>query len=134
MFWFLNGSSLCLLAWGLLPDAERGHWGFLHWFLGAAPLVGLRRALGASRQTIFNQHLVEVGVIGIAGGVIGIGLAALGLMGVRQLYENYDTLTRLDVTMALTALVIAIASGVLAGLYPTWRVCRVQPAAYLKTQ
>lgn len=103
-------------------------------FLGSAPLVGLRRALGATRQTVFVQHLVEVGVIGIAGGVLGIGLAALGLTGVRQLYENYDTLTQLDVTMGLIALVIAIASGILAGLYPTWRVCRVQPAAYLKTQ
>jgi putative ABC transport system permease protein len=103
-------------------------------FLGGAPLVGLRRALGATRKTIFNQHLIEVGVIGIAGGVIGIGLAALGLLGIRKLYDNYDALTHLDVTMALIALLIAIASGVAAGLYPTWRVCRVQPATYLKTQ
>jgi putative ABC transport system permease protein len=103
-------------------------------FLGAAPIVGLRRALGASRATIFNQHLVEVGVIGVAGGLLGIGLAALGLIGVRHMYENYDALTRLDLTMSAFALLIAVASGVLAGLYPTWRVCRVQPATYLKTQ
>jgi len=73
-------------------------------------------------------------VIGIAGGLLGIGVAALGLIGVRHMYENYEALTRLDVTMSLFALLIAIASGVLAGLYPTWRVCRVQPASYLKTQ
>jgi putative ABC transport system permease protein len=103
-------------------------------FLGAAPTVGLRRALGATRGTIFSQHLVEVAVIGVAGGVLGIGLAALGLIGVRHVYDNYEALTRLDFTMALAALVIAIASGVLAGLYPTLRVCRVQPAQYLKTQ
>lgn len=103
-------------------------------FLGGAPLVGLRRALGATRSTIFNQHLIEVGVIGVAGGVLGIGLAALGLIGVRNMYENYEALTRLDLTMSLIALAIAIVSGVLAGLYPTWRVCRVQPAQYLKTQ
>ncbi|HMN43916.1 MAG TPA: ABC transporter permease [Povalibacter sp.] len=103
-------------------------------FLGGAPLVGLRRALGATRKAVFQQHLIEVGVIGIAGGALGIGLAALGLLGVRRLYENYDALTHLDMTMALIALAIAIASGVLAGLYPTWRVCRVQPASYLKTQ
>ena len=103
-------------------------------FLGAAPLVGLRRALGASRATIFRQHIVEVGVIGLGGGVLGIGVAALGLLGVRHLYDKYDSLTRLDVPMILIALVIAIASGILAGLYPTWRVCRVQPAMYLKTQ
>jgi len=103
-------------------------------FLGGAPLVGLRRALGATRAAVFQQHLIEVGVVGVAGGVLGIGLAALGLLGVRSLYENYDALTHIDVTMGLIALLIAIASGVLAGLYPTWRVCRVQPAAYLKTQ
>ena len=103
-------------------------------FLGAAPLVGLRRALGASKSAIFGQHLVEVGVIGLAGGLLGIVLAALGLWGVRNLYENYDELTRLDFPMLLTAIGIAVLSGLLAGFYPTWRVCRVQPAAYLKTQ
>jgi putative ABC transport system permease protein len=103
-------------------------------FLGAAPLVGLRRALGASKAMIFRQHLVEVGVIGFGGGLLGIAVAALGLLGMRQLYENYQALTHLDVTMSLVALAIAIGSGVLAGLYPTWRVCRVQPAAHLKTQ
>jgi putative ABC transport system permease protein len=103
-------------------------------FLGAAPLVGLRRALGASKSAIFGQHLVEVGVIGLGGGLLGIALAALGLFGVRQIYENYEELTRLDFTMVLAAIGIAVLSGLLAGFYPTWRVCWVQPAAYLKTQ
>lgn len=103
-------------------------------FLGAASIVGLRRALGATRRTIFSQHLIEVGLIGVVGGVLGIGVAVLGLIGVRHMYDNYDELTHLDWTMALAALAIAVASGVLAGLYPTWRVCTVQPAGYLKTQ
>jgi putative ABC transport system permease protein len=103
-------------------------------FLGAAPVVGLRRALGASRKEIFNQHLVEVGVIGIGGGIVGIVVAALGLFAIRNLHDNYDALTRLDIPMGLIALGIAILSGLLAGLYPTWRVCRTQPATYLKTQ
>ena len=46
MFWFLNGSSLCLLAWGLLPDAERRQFGWIRWFLTAAPL-GVFVSLGA---------------------------------------------------------------------------------------
>jgi putative ABC transport system permease protein len=103
-------------------------------FLGAASHVSIRRALGATRMHVFTQHLIEVGVIGIAGGVLGIGVAALGLFGVRHLYNNYDALTHLDWTMGSVAVGIAIASGVIAGLYPTWRVCRIPPAAYLKTQ
>jgi putative ABC transport system permease protein len=96
-------------------------------FLGAAPLAGLRRALGASRGKIFQQHLVEAGVIGLM-------VAVLGLLGVRKLYENYDALTRLDFIMVAATLAIAVTSGIIAGLYPTWRVCRLQPATYLKTQ
>ncbi len=103
-------------------------------FLGAAPVIGLRRALGARRAEIFKQHLVEVGLIGCAGGVVGIGIGALGLLGVRSLYDNYGALTRLDLSMGLIALALALASGVLAGLYPTWRVCNTEPARYLKTQ
>jgi putative ABC transport system permease protein len=103
-------------------------------FLGAAPIVGLRRALGASRGEIFKQHLVEVGVIGLGGGLAGIVVAAIGLFAIRQMHDNYDALTRMDISMGLIALAIALFSGVLAGLYPTWRVCRTQPATYLKTQ
>ena len=103
-------------------------------FLGAAPIVGLRRALGASRSEIFKQHLVEVGIIGFGGGIAGIVVAALGLLGVRSLYDNYDALTRLDLSMGLIALAIALISAFLAGLYPTLRVCNTEPARYLKTQ
>jgi putative ABC transport system permease protein len=103
-------------------------------FLGGAPIVGLRRALGASRSEIFKQHLVEVGLIGVGGGILGIVVAALGLFAIRNLHENYDSLTRLDIPMGLFSLGIAIVSGMIAGLYPTWRVCRTQPATYLKTQ
>lgn len=103
-------------------------------FLGAAPVVGLRRALGASRAEIFKQHLVEVGVIGVGGGLAGLIVAALGLFAVRNMHDNYEALTRLDVSMSFVALGIALVSGLLAGIYPTWRVCRTQPATYLKTQ
>ncbi len=46
MFLFLNGSSLTLLVWGLLPDATRTHFNWIQWFLAAAPL-GLLISLGA---------------------------------------------------------------------------------------
>jgi len=104
-------------------------------FLGAASLAGLRRALGASRKMVFRDHIVEVGLVGFIGGVFGLGLSALGLTGVRQLYGgNFDQLTHLDLPMVAVALGVAVFAGVIAGLYPAWRVCRVQPAVHLKTQ
>ena len=103
-------------------------------FMGVAGRTALRRALGASRREVFRQHLVEVGAIGLVGGVFGLLLGAAGLAAMRRLYENYENLTQLDFATAGLALALSLAAGVAAGLYPAWRVCRVQPASHLKTQ
>lgn len=103
-------------------------------FVGKKGEVSLRRALGASRKVIFKQQLVEVAVIGFSGGLIGLSLAWLGLQGIEFLYDTPPGLVRLNWTMMSTAIGISIASGVIAGLYPAWRVCQIPPAAQLKTQ
>ena len=96
--------------------------------------TSLRRALGASRRVIFNQQIVEVAIIGFLGGLIGLSLAGLGLQGIKYLYDATAGLARLDWVMAFTAIAIAVISSMIAGLYPAWRVCRIPPAAQLKTQ
>jgi putative ABC transport system permease protein len=103
-------------------------------FSGAAAVVSLHRALGASRMQIFRQHLVEVSLIGLAGGVLGIGIGYLLLLALRQLYNSYEAVTRLDWEVGMMALALSLIAGAIAGLYPTWRICRLQPAPYLKTQ
>ena len=94
--------------------------------------VGLRRALGASRRDVFSQFLIESGVVGLTGGLVGLVLTGLGLVAVRSLYPAYKTVAQLDWTMIAVTVALAIVSALLAGLYPTWRACRVQPAAQLK--
>ncbi|NJO12170.1 MAG: FtsX-like permease family protein [Gammaproteobacteria bacterium] len=103
-------------------------------FSGAAAVISLHRALGASRALIFRQHMIEVSIVGIAGGVLGVALGYLGLIGLRQLYNGYEEVTRLHWDVAIVSLCMALIAGVLAGLYPTWRIMRLQPAPYLKTQ
>ena len=103
-------------------------------FVGKKSEISLRRALGASRRVIFNQQIVEVAVIGFTGGVIGLVLAVAGLEGIKLLYESPPGLARLDWVMTFAAICIAILSGVLAGLYPAWRVCQIPPASQLKAQ
>ena len=103
-------------------------------FVGKTVEISLRRALGASRRVIFKQQIVEVAVIGFAGGLIGLGLARLGLSGIEAVYDAPPGLVRLDWVMMFSAIGISIVSGMIAGLYPAWRVCQVPPAAQLKTQ
>ncbi|MBF7074516.1 ABC transporter permease [Glaciecola sp. MH2013] len=103
-------------------------------FLRRAPEVGVRRALGASKRQVFLQHLVEVSILGLLGGSLGIAIAQLGLWGVRTTSGNYQALATMDLGMLLAAPAIAIVSCIIAGLYPAWLVCKTQPAIYLKTQ
>ena len=103
-------------------------------FLGKGGEVALRRAMGASRGAIFAQNLVEVGTIGVLGGVVGIGLAWIGLRGVENLYEGYQHLVGLDPAMLATAVALSVGAAIAAGLYPVWRVSRLAPAGLLKTQ
>jgi putative ABC transport system permease protein len=103
-------------------------------FVGKKAETSLRRALGASRKMIFNQQIVEVGLIGFSGGLIGLFLVTLGLQGIEYLYDSPSGLVRLDWLMVLAAIAIAIVSSMIAGLYPAWRVCQIPPATQLKTQ
>ena len=102
--------------------------------LRRAPEIGVRRALGASRRAIFAQFVVEAGVIGVAGSGLGLGLALLGLWGVRQNPASYAQLAQLDTPMLAATLLAALVCSLLAGLLPAWRACQVTPALQLKSQ
>ena len=102
-------------------------------FLARAPEIGVRRALGASRRWVFVQHLIECEMIGVVGGLIGLVLSVGGLELIDRLFDSQLNF-RLDLNMFFLALVLALVSAMVAGVYPAWRICRIQPGAYLKTQ
>ncbi|MFZ2987379.1 ABC transporter permease, partial [Ideonella sp.] len=96
--------------------------------------VAIRRALGASRRAIFSQFLVESGVVGLAGGLLGVLLAfgALALIGLQS--RELTTVAHMDWQMLLLTVLMAVLAALLAGLLPTWRACQVAPALQLKSQ
>ena len=97
--------------------------------------ISLRRALGATRRAIFAQYIFEAGLIGLAGGVLGIGMTWLGLQGIKGLYGEFDFISKLvtmDWVMIFTAVGLAVLSTLGAAVYPTWRACSIQPASELK--
>ena len=103
--------------------------------MGRAGDIGVRRALGASRAAIFAQCLIETGVVGLAGGILGLGLTAVGLLAARSLLtKEFVALAHLDLTDTAIAVLLAVGATLLAGLYPTWRAAHVQPAWQLKAQ
>lgn len=110
---------------------------FLGKFLARASTVGVRRALGASRGAIFVQHLVECELMGLVGGTLGVLLSLGGLAVLNRVYGDGpggESYFQLDLPMIAAALVLSLAAGAIAGLYPAWRICAIPPARHLKTQ
>lgn len=103
-------------------------------FLKRAPEIGVRRALGANQAQVFLQHLVEVGLLGLLGGLLGLVIANIGLFILRNQFDGFDILATMDISMFIAAPLIAITATILSGLYPAWRVCTTLPSIHLKAQ
>lgn len=95
--------------------------------------IGVRRALGASRRSIFWQCLIEAGLVGLAGGLIGLPLTWLGLWIVRQQPVSFAASTHLDVSMLGVAIALAVVATLAAGIWPAWRAAHVAPALQVKS-
>lgn len=106
-------------------------------FLARAPEVGVRRALGASRGQVFLQHLFECELVGLLGGLLGIG-ASLFVLGFVERFSRFGDdgppLYTMEPQMVLAGVGLALVAGLVAGVYPAWRICRVPPALHLKQQ
>jgi putative ABC transport system permease protein len=93
--------------------------------------IGLRKALGARPQLIRRQFLLEASVLGLAGGLLGVGLGAIGgailphVSNARVLFSP---------AASLLAIVVAIGVGVVFGVYPATRAARLAPIDALRTE
>lgn len=106
-------------------------------FLSRSGVLGVHRALGAPRSAIFLQRLLECELVGVGGGLLGVGLAAGALRLINAMLPANLARANLfgaDGYTLIVALVLALAAGLLSGLYPAWRACRIPPAMQLKLQ
>ena len=102
-------------------------------FLRRSGEISVRRAMGARKRDIFVQFGIESALIGVAGGLLGLGISQIGLWSIRRRPDDYAHLASMDPSMLVVTVVLAIVASVLAGMLPAWRACRVPPALQLKT-
>jgi putative ABC transport system permease protein len=95
--------------------------------------IGLRKAVGALRQDIMIQFLVESMVLSLLGGLIGVafGWGIAALMGSIQISGTAITpVVGLD--SILLATMFSMAVGLFFGIYPATRAARLQPVEALR--
>jgi predicted permease len=93
--------------------------------------LSLRAALGASRGRLVRQLVVESVVLGAAGGVAGLAIAAMALPQLLRLLPGdlpSPTAVVLDRTVAFGTLGIALLAGLGIGLIAAFRASRSDPA------
>ena len=91
--------------------------------------IGIRRALGAKRRDVVIQFLVEAVTLTTIGGAMGIGVGML----VPNIVERVlDLKTILTAPTMVVPFVMAVAVGILSGLYPAVRAARLDPIKALR--
>ena len=95
----------------------------------------VRAALGASRNQIVRQMLVESVALGLFGGVVGIALASGLLRVLLQLVPSdvprLDQVS-VDGSVLAFATLISVITGLLFGVLPAWRTSRVNPSSAMR--
>ena len=93
--------------------------------------IGLRKALGATPGVIRRQFLVEAGILGILGGLVGV---SLGFAGAAILTPIIGITVSISAPATLIALVVSLGIGIVAGVYPASRAAKLAPIDALRSE
>lgn len=101
--------------------------------------IGIRRALGATPWSIRGQVLLESIVLTIISGMLGISLGALVIYVINKVLDANGPVDMfsnpsVDISVVISALIILIVSGLLAGFIPAQNAIKIKPVDALRTE
>ncbi|HET7437739.1 MAG TPA: FtsX-like permease family protein, partial [Thermoanaerobaculia bacterium] len=91
--------------------------------------IGVRRALGATKQNIRRQFLAESILLALGGGLVGV---LLGYIISKIISTVFPLPTLVKPSLVVMGLVIAAVTGMLAGYFPARRASNLPPIDSLR--
>ncbi len=96
--------------------------------------IGVRKAFGASSKTLVYQFIIENLILTLLGSIIGVLLSII----IIKIINNENLIPNLELSMNLTVLfiglIICLVFGFLSGVYPAWRMSKLNVVTALKAQ
>jgi putative ABC transport system permease protein len=93
--------------------------------------IGIRKSVGARRQDILNQFLVESSMLAGMGGLVGVVLAWI----ISTLVRNFTSVPMsVPVTGVLIGVGLSTAVGLFFGIYPAQRASKLDPIEALRVE
>ena len=94
--------------------------------------IGVRKAFGAPSRTLVGQFLVENILLTLIGGTVGFVLSIFVLRGIAQ--SGLFSYAHFSINLRVFAygMALAVAFGLISGVYPAWRMSRLNPVQALK--
>ena len=93
--------------------------------------IGLRKALGGTPSLILRQFLIEATLLGLAGGVLGVGLGVAGALVLPHLLHAPIVIS---LPAVIAAVVVAVGIGLTFGVYPAARAAQLSPIDALRSE
>lgn len=91
--------------------------------------IGLRRSIGATRDDIIYQFLLEAVGISLAGGILGV---ILGILGAKVIASYADIPTVISIWSIFISFFIAVSIGVIFGILPAQKAAKQDPITALR--
>ena len=88
--------------------------------------IGIKKAVGAKTRNIMQEYLMEAGLIGFFGGLLGWILGALTIVSINNLMQESGTIIfLLTLRISLFAIGFSVVLGIIAGIYPAYYAVKV---------
>ncbi|PYK13779.1 MAG: ABC transporter, partial [Verrucomicrobia bacterium] len=92
--------------------------------------IGTRKALGARRQTILLQFLIESTALCLLGGFVGLVLAFLMCFLIGKAVPSFPI--HFSVGLVTASVIVSAMTGLVSGFAPAWTASRLDPVAALR--